>query len=832
MNVLSSSVFKEGGVTERKVEKPQEISQIKKSGIASLPSSWRGKSLGSQRPPSASQNRDKNGNLSNSISESSNPTDTSSNEEMQQISDSNMKQIMQMSPNELQEAEREIAAMFSSKNFDFLKKSSLQKLANVKNDPDKEKMSSTRDGKKRLIKNDGLEMVTTVEELQGIQNTATKEQRANFAWAIDDSMEARIDDRIDEIRIDDKQNDSGMDPKKKKPVALKAGNKPVVSSRFLMRSSSDRFDLKGCKVIEKSSTIDDISDAITENVYLKKFNLSKEKIHSIATVCVEEMLDIGFAVQHIPLNDSQPQDELLNHENDRKLPGYNLTEICEFYRSENPAQRLLGLRMLQGLLRRRDQAVSLESYTNVNDDSGDIEKQTDRGTVDEKFEILQNKIQKILDFMIENMSSETHSIILQNGNERIKIRRVLVYLLLIMCASDLPTGLPTLLVWGIKHLRLPPNIALNTLKCLRDYISSGPEECASAILWDGMLGTIGCPSLPMPHARRTEISYEEHIEDCFDNRRSVQEEEQTNIQEEIENKNGGGNEKKATFSESFALRCRWGRVDNFISEGDVIVSLCSYILSGANILKNAHGLTNSGMDSASLLCIQSAFVSLEILHSLCRLCDKDQISIVVQNIRNIWIPCLILLEFSEGSSSSEQFGYKGSLSCGWWKVLAETCRRSRDFALWICDESQSNVISKCLILLLKSPYSAHTVESVDVDIKTRNRKYQRDCWDPIVWALRLWRVCLAYGVGLNSVTELLLAAQLSHGGRSSSGSGLCGKNTNISSTDDNISMQVAHSLGPGMTALATSPERLIAIMWLLEQVYIHIYTYMYIYIYI
>jgi hypothetical protein len=504
MNVFSSSVFKEGGVTERKVEKPQEISQIKKSGIASLPSSWRGKSLGSQRPSHVSHNRDKNEILSTSIRESSNPTDTSSNEEMQQISDTNMQQIMQMSPKELQEAEREIAAMFSSKNFDYLKKSSLQKLANVKM-TDSKNLDSTRDGnKKNKNKNDGLNMVTTVEELKGIQNKATKEQRASFAWAIDDSIETRTDDRIDEIRIDDKQNGSIMDPKEKKPVVLKEGNKPVVSSRFLMRSSSDRFDLKGCKVIEKSSTIGDISDALTENVYLKKFNLSKERIHSIATICVEEMLDIGFAVQHIPLNDSQPQDELLNHENDRKLPGYNLTEICEFYRSENPAQRLLGLRMLQGLLRRRDQAVSLESYTNVNDDRDDVEKQNERCTVDEKFEILQNRIQKILDVMIQNVSSSSsmiptnernsngksiHPDVLQNANEQIKIRRVLVYLLLIMCASDLPTGLPTLLVWGIKHPRLPPNIALNTLKCLRDYISSGPEECASAILWDGMLGT-------------------------------------------------------------------------------------------------------------------------------------------------------------------------------------------------------------------------------------------------------------------------------------------------------------------------------------------------------
>ena len=37
--------------------------------------------------------------------------------------------------------------------------------------------------------------------------------------------------------------------------------------------------------------------------------------------------------------------------------------MCQFYRCENPSQRLLGLNILIGVLQRRDRAVALEAYS-------------------------------------------------------------------------------------------------------------------------------------------------------------------------------------------------------------------------------------------------------------------------------------------------------------------------------------------------------------------------------------------------------------------------------------------------------------------------------------
>ena len=125
---------------ERVVERPREISQIKKNGLASPAPMWRGKSLGVQgvasnpRPPP---------NISQHQSSSKPQFQTSYNDadngmgRPQTGTDTVMEQISQMSPDELQAAQREIAAMFKPKNLDFLKKMALKKSGKSTNDIDK-----------------------------------------------------------------------------------------------------------------------------------------------------------------------------------------------------------------------------------------------------------------------------------------------------------------------------------------------------------------------------------------------------------------------------------------------------------------------------------------------------------------------------------------------------------------------------------------------------------------------------------------------------------------------------------------------------------------------
>ena len=46
-------------------------------------------------------------------------------------------------------------------------------------------------------------------------------------------------------------------------------------------------------------------------------------------------------------------------------------------------------------------------------------------------------------------------------------------------------------VWGTKLPRVSPTIAVSTLRCLREYVSSGLEENAAERLWDALWGSSG-----------------------------------------------------------------------------------------------------------------------------------------------------------------------------------------------------------------------------------------------------------------------------------------------------------------------------------------------------
>ena len=367
------------------------------------------------------------------------------------------------------------------------------------------------------------------------------------------------------------------------------------------------------------------------------------------------------------------------------------------------------------------------------------------------------------------------------------------------------------------------------------------------------------------------MSYEKHIEDCFDNRRDALEEEQKAAEEDAQGvKEVEGS--RRSFVETFALRCRWGRVDSIVGEG-VVTVLCAHIVAGAQlyetqktsdsstataisasttttttaVIATANTVSTSvpksrererERDSAAVLLLQSASIALEVLHSICRLCDQTQIGEVTIQIIKIWRSCLCLLDEDDmtvGVGNTFE-GVKGGLCCGWWRVIAELCRRRRDFAMWICEPGQDSMTPKCLILLLKSNDDTLARKKDNNDLKMSSNasalraalKSQQQPWDCVVWAMRVWRVCAAYGQGLTSVSELLLAAQLE--GRTCKSASKDIKSPNggaipvpSTSTSTSTSMSsgflysAARALGPGIASRVWSLDRLCGMMWLLEQ---------------
>ena len=104
------------------------------------------------------------------------------------------------------------------------------------------------------------------------------------------------------------------------------------------------------------------------------------------------------------------------------------------------------------------------------------------------------------------------------------------------------------------------------------------------------------------------------------------------------------------------------------------------------------------------------------------------------------------IDSGDGDAAAADWLVSGVVGA-WWRLTAEACRRDRGLCDWLC--TAHNLPNKCLVLLLKSPSSPSS--------SSHSRKVD---YSSTVWALRVWRVCVCYGHGLASVSELLLAAQL------------------------------------------------------------------------
>ena len=62
---------------------------------------------------------------------------------------------------------------------------------------------------------------------------------------------------------------------------------------------------------------------LTDGAYLPSWDVPPTELHALATAMVDAMVDtVGIAVEHIVREgDTQPQDELLNHQMDPQSPG-------------------------------------------------------------------------------------------------------------------------------------------------------------------------------------------------------------------------------------------------------------------------------------------------------------------------------------------------------------------------------------------------------------------------------------------------------------------------------------------------------------------------------
>jgi len=575
----------------------------------------------------------------------------------------------------------------------------------------------------------GERLPTTEEELEEMKRSAPAEWRRQIEWTLSPKESGKKDS--------DQRHENAT--------------QQALFSRSLNRSRYDRFALDGSKVIDKGKTIADL------NTVLAIFGLSQRSTEDMSASLVEGMLRVGFCVNP-NLPDTQPQDELLQHEQDPEEPGYSFMEISEMFRSEEKHQRQLAIKMLTGILKKREDAVSLEPYG--------LETASDFvSPLSREFQATFSKTADLL--AVEknwNLAAKPKQI-------SSYIRRVLTFSILFMCAADLPADLPTLLLWGLKQ-RLSFSAKLSLLQCLTSFLQSSIEERASSILWSGFLGVFGSPALPTPHDRRQEYPYESHIAFCLASR-----DKELSPEDATDNPRAPpGMKSQRSVQEDFALRNRWGRVDAMVQDGDLVPSLFHHLNDSLSLILQQAGelvsdsRTKTVLETSSL----SVVVILDLVCTMLRVGEKETIESVINDFVKRALP-IMQNKFLTFSYDEHHMKIKER----WFQILAEACGRDQSFSTTL--HALPNFTSSLLCEVLRAT-------------RERERCKSGGC---VVWVLRLWRVLLCNSLGMEALSELLIAAQTP------------------SSPDSNTNHPNCLSLGLGLVFIGNA--NIVEVLWLLEQ---------------
>jgi hypothetical protein len=418
--------------------------------------------------------------------------------------------------------------------------------------------------------------------------------------------------------------------------------------------------------------------------------------------------------------------------------------------------------MLCGVLQRRDTVVALEAYSSAG--SGEGHTSVVPPALSAAYEQAVVQVQRLL------------CEIGGSGDVKINQTRKLVVncFLQLLCCSDLPVELPTLLLWALGTGALRPSGAsvvqqegeddetglapsfggsaaalhnpmaakVALLRCVSHYLRSSAEEAANDYLRDVTLlwTTSGCPRLPTPHARRPNVAYEQYMRECAERSVRLLQEDHEESQE------GQAPAAPESVLEAFALQCRWSRIDALCSRSALVAQLLGHALTAAELITSAAGSGTASQTSASSQALVGmGREALTLLVTIVRQGGEQTVrKFTNQLVRApVWSVVLELLSTPPADDVMQ------SMRCQWWRLLSEVGMRDRAAAvkLWSGAESLAPT-------LLRVTLSALHASGGGVVAGVEEGRL----------ALVFLRCCLAYDTGISTVTELLLALKLQGNG--------------------------------------------------------------------
>jgi hypothetical protein len=348
----------------------------------------------------------------------------------------------------------------------------------------------------------------------------------------------------------------------------------------------------------------------------------------------------------------------------------------------------------------------------------------------------------------------------------IRVRRLLVYALMRLCASDFPPELAYVQHANVKHKSLDISTRLSLSHLLKAYLTSSLEELAAEHIWTiPSWSMIGTPAFLIPHARRSELAYGDHARMSERKWRS-----RVSSGSEIQN--------HANVVEEFALLYRWNRLAAALSHQGpncMLEDLIQTVINGASMWARAQKsivdwnkegkLVDKefleGLKNEYLSYIEISIPVIDIFAAAARA--------FIQNIdwlRRFLVP-LVSSTGGKGASpllnpTSAELHLKSILYLSHkesellfsssiakslstfkekvWKLFAEISRSENgvDVHRWMCSAAVGIIGSV-------SAATSQFIYSV------------RRATDPcFLWGLRCWRMCLLRGVGIDTAEGLLL----------------------------------------------------------------------------
>lgn len=473
---------------------------------------------------------------------------------------------------------------------------------------------------------------------------------------------------------------------------------------------SNRFDLNGNLIIlNQDVLIQNIQESLKNNSLLT--NISTKELQNASLYIYEQVLSVGYISYNVCI-ENEP--ELYGHQENPDLPGYTWDDIIELYRSEVPMQRSISLRIINGILNIRDMFSITECV------GYDINRNFHT--------IYNNLLSHLRGINNFEFSSNLYTK---------KLRRLITYVLLKHFSSDLPTTLPTLILWGltIKSITLT-NIKLNTIKMLHHFLSCQIEEQINLNLYnyyDHLY--ISLPKLVAPHSRRPEISYEELYQDSISSINNINDD---------ENNISGDNTSGDLNHELLAYNCRHNRIDTFVHESDVIERI-TIILN--DILKYILTVSNKILliDNEMNMTLNIVIYILQIYRFCVRLGDDATVQKILHCIRVESSKYILLFINEMHTNDNNSYSFvdlilKSNLfvqfECNWWHLIIEGCKRDSTFVAWLWN---TDVIKK---------YQW---------IKIINELCQQNStMDLYTWLIRFFRISVLNKCGHDTVLNIIM----------------------------------------------------------------------------